>query len=106
MVGRGLLSASLVAAALALVGAAQAHAQDDGQRLVMVHNNDPAQISALDKQGYDVGYVGEPTEAAVYITSAQEGLLRAQGYTIGEVVADDADWQARQVEMAKTDEAQ
>ena len=29
-----------------------------------------AQISALEKQGYDVGYIGERTEAAVYLDAA------------------------------------
>ena len=57
----------------------------------MVYNDDPAQISALEKQGYDVGYIGERTEAAVYLDAKQENLLRAQGYTIGEVVADEQD---------------
>ena len=102
MVGRRVLGTSLVAMALMVGGASQAHAQD-GQRLIMVYNNDPAQISALEKQGYDVGYVGENTEAAVYLDAQQENILKAEGYTLGEVVADDADWQARQVEMAKTD---
>ena len=32
----------------------------------------PALIQALEGQGYDVGFVGEPTEAAVYLDSAQE----------------------------------
>src|SRR4051812_15943609 len=104
MVGRVSLAA-VAASALLFIGAASASADDGGQRLVMVYNNDPAQIRALDKQGYDVGYVGEPTEAAVYVTSEQESVLKAQGYTLGEVVADDATWQARQVEMAKTDQA-
>ncbi len=104
MVGRG--SAVALAVALALgVGATQARAQDEAQRLVMVYNS-PEQIQTLEKQGYDVGYIGDPNEAAVYLTSQQENLLRAQGFTLGQVVADDADWQARKVEMAKTDEAE
>src|SRR5689334_9507755 len=103
MVGR--MSVAALAVALALgVGAAQAKAQDGGQRLVMVYNSQE-QIQSLEKQGYDVGYVGEPTEAAVYLTAQDENVLRAQGFQIGQVVADEADWQARKVEIAKTDEA-
>src|SRR3954453_552208 len=103
MVGRGSAAALVVALALG-VGAAQAKAQDDAQRLVMVYGNQE-QVQSLEKQGYDVGYVGEPTEAAVYLTSQQENLLRAQGLQIGQVVADEDDWQARKVEIAKADEA-
>src|ERR1700759_1607620 len=99
MVGRRVLGPSLVAMALLVGGSSQAFAQDE-QRLVMVYNNDPAQISALEKQGYDVGYIGENTEAAVYLDAQQEAILKAEGYTLGQVVADDADWQARQVEKA------
>ena len=66
MVGRRIVGTSLVAAALLIGGTAQAYAQD-GQRLVMVYNT-PAQIAALEGQGYDVGYVGEKNEAAVYLT--------------------------------------
>src|SRR4051794_38980733 len=103
MVGRGSVAALAVALALG-VGAAPASAQD-GQRLMMVYNSS-AQIQTLETQGYDVGYIGDPTEAAVYLTSEQENLLRAQGFQIGEVVADDADWHARQVEKANTDAAE
>src|SRR5689334_4061388 len=97
MVGR--MSVAALAVALALgVGAAQARAQDDAQRLVMVYNSQE-QIQSLEKQGYDVGYIGDPTEAAVYLTDEQENVLRAEGFRIGEVVADEASWHARQVEM-------
>src|SRR4051794_39991671 len=104
MVGRRLVGTSLVAAALLMGGNAQAFAQD-GQRLVMVYNTEE-QISALENRGYDVGYVGEKTEAAVYLDDESEALLRAQGYKIGAVVADDADFGARQAEIAKVDEGQ
>src|SRR4051812_29070842 len=103
MVGRGSIAALVVALALG-AGAAQAKAQDDGQRLVMVYSSQE-QIQSLEKQGYDVGYVGEPTEAAVYLTSQEENVLRAEGFQIGQVVADEADWQARKVEIAKADAA-
>jgi len=95
MVGRGSMAVALAALLLG-VGAASAAAQD-GLRLQMVYNEDPAQITALEKQ-YDVGYIGERTEAAVYLDDNSEALLRAQGYTIGQVVHDEADSQARRAE--------
>ena len=100
MVGRGLYArTAMLAAALVLgAGVAQAQAQD-GQRLVMVYNDDSAQISALETQGYDVGYIGERTEAAVYLDAQQENILRAEGYTIGEVVADAQDSLNRRIEI-------
>src|SRR6185436_20046983 len=91
-------------AALLIGGTAQASAQD-GQRLVMVYNTQE-QIQSLEKQGYDVGYIGEPTEAAVYVTSEQENVLRAEGYTIGQVVADEQDWLNRRAEINATDEGE
>src|SRR6478735_6337516 len=108
MVGRRMPArAALLAAALVLgAGVAQAHAQDE-QRLVMVHNNDPAQIEALENGGvYDVGYIGDATEAAVYLDSTGEALLRAQGYTIGKVVSTQADWENRRTEIAEADAAE
>ena len=87
---------SLVAAALLLGAAAQAHAQDE-QRLTMVE-----QLGAhpdAGGQGYDVGFIGEPTEAAVYLDSAQANLLRAQGFRIGEVVFDARGLRGRQAEI-------
>jgi hypothetical protein len=93
MVGRRLIGTSLVAAVLLVGGAAQASAQD-GQRLVMVYNS-AAEIAGLENQGYDVGYIGDKTEAAVYLTAQEEGLLQAQGFRIGAVVADDEDFAAR-----------
>src|SRR4051795_5288506 len=106
MVGRRMYGrTAMLAAALVLgAGVAQADAQD-GQRLTMVYSSQE-QIQAMEKQGYDVGYVGEPTEAAVYLDDNSEALLRAQGYKIGEVVFDDEDFQARRAEIARTDEAE
>src|SRR4051794_13749822 len=104
MVGRGSVAALVVALALG-VGAAPASAQD-GLRLQKVYNNDPAQIAALEKQGYDVGYVGERTEAAVYLNDDSAALLRAQGYTVGEVVADENTELARRAEINATTEGE
>src|SRR6201991_1178969 len=103
MVGRGSMAVALAALLLG-VGAASAAAQD-GLRLQMVYNEDPAQITALEEQ-YDVGYIGERTEAAVYLDDNSEALLRAQGYTIGEVVHDEADAQARRAEINATTEGE
>src|SRR5690242_6107521 len=104
MVGRRFVGTSLVAAALLLGAAAQAQAQDE-QRLVMV-NGSSALIQTLESQGYDVGFIGEPTEAAVYLDAEQENLLRAQGFTIGEVVFDAEDFAARRAEINATTEAE
>src|SRR6201999_4373608 len=52
---------------------------------------------------HDVGYIGDHTEAAVYLSPAEEGVLRARGYTIGEVVEDHGTWEARRAEIAATD---
>src|SRR4051795_7187808 len=104
MVGRRLpVRAALLAAALVLgAGVAQAQAQDE-QRLVMVHNDNPAQSEALENDGvYDVGYIAADTEAAVYLDSTGEALLRAQGFTIGQVVSTQADYENRRAEIAQT----
>ncbi|HEX6026315.1 MAG TPA: M14 family zinc carboxypeptidase [Solirubrobacter sp.] len=74
---------------------------DDGQRLVMVEHS-PAMIEALEQKGFDVGFVGEKTEAAVYLTVAQEAKLRAEGYRIGEVLEDARTHQARLAEISAT----
>ncbi len=108
MVGRRLPArAALLAAAFVLgAGVAQAQAQGE-QRLVMVHNNDPAQIEALENGGvYDVGYIADDTEAAVYLDSTGEALLRAQGFTIGQVVSTEADYENRRAEIARTNAAE
>src|SRR4051812_1305058 len=105
MVGRGSVAVALTALLLG-VGAASAAAQDSGLRLQKVYNNDPAKISALETQGYDVGYVGERTEAAVYLDDNSAAVLRAEGYTIGEVVADEDDLLARRAEINATTDAE
>ncbi|MDA0163250.1 M14 family zinc carboxypeptidase [Solirubrobacter ginsenosidimutans] len=90
------------------LGASQAFAQlpdDAGRRLVMVTADTRDEIDQLQSK-YDVGYVGEPTEAAVYLNDAEEGVLRAEGYTIGETIADRNTWLARKAEIAATDEAE
>ena len=104
MVGRRFVGTSLITAALLFGGAALAQAQD-GSRLVMV-NGDAALIQTLETQGYDVGFVGEPTEAAVYLDAAQENLLRAQGFSIGEVIFDAEDAAARRAEINATTEGE
>jgi hypothetical protein len=92
MVGRGsfknevarLARALLLASAL-LLGApgAAAFAQDDEElRLVKVTSSSAAAIQQLESR-FDVGYIGEPTEAAVYLTESDEALLRAEGYKVG-----------------------
>ncbi len=101
MVGRGLVS--LLGAAIVLGIAAPAALSDEGQRLIMVEHS-PFMIEQLEKQGYDVGYVGEKYEAAVYMDDAQEAKLRADGYKIGETVADNTTWLARKAEIAATTE--
>ncbi|HEY6891266.1 MAG TPA: M14 family metallopeptidase [Solirubrobacter sp.] len=97
----------LLASAL-LLGApgAAAFAQDDEElRLVKVTAQNAASIQQLESR-FDVGYVGEPTEAAVYLTSSDEALLRAEGYQVGAVVEDSSTWEARKAEIAAADEAE
>ena len=64
----------------------------------------PFMIEQLEKQGYDVGFIGEKYEAAVYMDDAQEAKLRADGYKIGETVEDHTTWLARKAEIAATTE--
>ena len=64
MVGRGLVS--LLGAAIVLGIGAPAALSDDGQRLIMVEHS-PFMIEQLEKQGYDVGFIGEKYEAAVFV---------------------------------------
>src|SRR4051812_25687873 len=97
MVRRGSVAVALAALLLG-VGAAQAAAQEDsGQRMVMVYGSE-AQIAGLENAGYDVGYVGDKDEAAVYVDDQQEALLRAQGFQIGSTVEAQSDWEARKAE--------
>jgi len=95
---RRLAGAGMLGLALLLGASAQASA-DDAQRLVMVSHS-PAMIEQLEKKGYDVGFVGEHYEAAVYVDDASEALLRAEGYTIGATLEDQNTWLARKVEIA------
>jgi hypothetical protein len=99
MVGRGLVT--LLGAALVLGFSAPAALSDEGQRLIMVEHS-PAMIEALEGKGYDVGFIGEKYEAAVYLTVAQEARLRAEGYRIGDVVEDHSSFLARKAEIAAT----
>jgi hypothetical protein len=82
---------------------AVALAQDADWRLVMVTADTAEQIQQLEAR-YDVGYVGERTEAAVYVDDESEARLRAEGYTIGATIQDQDDWLARKAEIAATDE--
>src|ERR1700754_131904 len=100
---RRFASVALLGAALLLVGGAQAFADENGRRLIMVTADTPSQIQQLEGK-YDVGYVGEPTEAAVYLDSEEEALLRAQGYELGEVVEDQKTWLDRRAEIDATTE--
>ena len=70
MVGRGLVS--LLGAAIVLGIGAPAALSDDGQRLIMVEHS-PFMIEQLEKQGYDVGFIGEKYEAAVYHGHGRRG---------------------------------
>jgi hypothetical protein len=102
---RGLAAAALSALAMLMLaggGAALAQDADDGWRLVMVTANTRAEIDQL-KDDYDIGYIGEPTEAAVYLHDGDEAKLRALGYTIGETVEDRSTWLDRKAEIAATD---
>ncbi len=88
-------------ALLALPGVALAQ-DDEDWRLVKVTADTAEQIQQLDGR-YDVGYIGELNEAAVYVDDETEALLRAEGYTIGATVQTRADWPARKAEIAATD---
>ena len=67
----------------------------------MVTADTPSKIDQLQDK-YDVGYVGDPTEAAVHLDSEEEALLRAQGYELGEVVEDHKTWLDRRAEIDAT----
>jgi hypothetical protein len=88
-------------ALLALPGVALAQ-DDEDWRLVKVTADTAAQIQQLDGR-YDVGYIGELNEAAVYVDDETEAQLRAEGYTIGATVQTRDDWLARKAEIAATD---
>ena len=96
--------ALLGVALVMLVGSAEALAAGQ-KRLVMVTASTEEAIQALERS-YDVGYVGDPTEAAVYIDDREEALLRAAGYTIGETVQDRGDYLERKAETAETTQSE
>ncbi|MBE2318011.1 chitobiase/beta-hexosaminidase C-terminal domain-containing protein [Solirubrobacter sp. CPCC 204708] len=103
MVVRGLgalLSASLVLG----LGAPVALASSE-QKLVLVEHSE-AMIEALESKGYDVGYVTDHTEAAVYVDDAGEARLRAEGYRLGDVVASQQNFEQRKAEIAATKDAE
>jgi hypothetical protein len=102
MVGRGLIS--LLGAAIVL-GIGAPAALSDEQRMVMVTGS-PAAIEALEGKGYDVGFIGELTEAGVYVDDASEALLRAEGYEIGATVEDANTRLAVKAQIAATTEGE
>ena len=67
----------------------------------MVHNDDPAQIEALEKQGYDVGYIAEDTDAAVYLDNRARRCCGPRATRSAEVVSDEADYENRRAEIAR-----
>jgi hypothetical protein len=87
MVGPRSVAALSVTALLMLGASAPALAGEP--RMVMVEST-PAMIEQLEKQGYDVAFVGEPYEAGVYVDDASEAKLRALGYKIGVTVEDES----------------
>src|SRR3954467_2378454 len=111
MVGRGSVGrrargpAVVALCALALLAApGVALGQDDADlRLVKVTADTAEQIQQLDDR-YDVGYIGELNEAAVYVDDESEARLRAEGYHIGATIEDRNDWLARKAEIAATDQ--
>ena len=103
MVVRGL--GALLGAALVLgVGAPVALASSE-QELVLVQHSE-AMIEALESKGFDVGYVTDHTEAAVYVDDAGEARLRAEGYRLGDVVASQHNYEERRAEIAAADAAE
>ncbi len=103
MAGRGL--GSLLAAAIALGCCAPAALASESLRLTMVEHS-PAMIESLEDNGFDVGYVAGDTEAAVYLDDFSEAQLRADGYKIGDVVADEHNFEERKAEIAATTAAE
>jgi hypothetical protein len=93
----------LVSAAVLALGGASAALADEGQRLVMVEHS-PFMIEQLEQQGYDVGFVGEPYEAAVYLDDESEAVLRAKGYKIRQTLENQTTWLARKAQIAATTE--
>jgi len=105
MVGRGWVRgpAAVALSALALLVVPAAVLADDELRLVKVTADTAEQIQQLDGR-YDVGYIGELNEAAVYMDDEIEARLRAEGYTIGATIEDHNTWLERKAEIAATDQ--
>jgi hypothetical protein len=95
--------AAVLGVALSVGASAPALAVDEQQRLIKVTADSAAKIAMLEDE-FDVGYVGEPTEAAVYLDAEQEALLRARGYRLGQVIEDQSTWEARKREIAAANE--
>ena len=100
MVGRRFVGTSLVAAAL-LYSERVAQAQRAGRAAARHgHNDDRGADPARWRSRATTSATSvSATEAAVYLDAQQENLLRAQGYTIGEVVVDGRTAQTRRAEI-------
>ena len=106
MGGRGFRRGLGVAlAGVMALGAVPAFAADEAPRLVKVTAPTDEMIHELE-ESYDVGYLADHTEAAVYVTDVEEAQLRALGYTIGDTVEDESTWEARKAEIAATKAAE
>src|SRR5688572_22119962 len=107
MGGRGFRRGLGVAlAGVMALGAVPAFAADgEAPRLVKVTAASDALIHALEEE-FDVGYIADHAEAAVYVTDAEEAKLRTLGYTIGDTVEDEGTWEARRAEIAATKAAE
>ena len=99
MLGRGLV---LGLALLVLVPGATALADGSEPRLVEVTADSAEAIERLELK-YDVGYIGDHTEAAVYVDDETEARLRAEGYRIGNTIEDRNTWRDRRAEIDATD---
>jgi len=96
-VRRGL---AVALAGVMALGAGPAFAVDgEAPRLVKVTAQSDEHLHALEAD-FDVGYVTDHAEAAVYVTGAQEAQLRALGYEIGDTIEDESTWEARKAEIA------
>ena len=106
MGGRGFRRGLGVAlAGVMALSAVPAFAADEAPRLVKVTAPTDEMIHELE-ESYDVGYLADHTEAAVYVTDTEEAELRALGYTIGDTVEDESTWEARKAEIAATKAAE
>ncbi|MDA0183242.1 M14 family zinc carboxypeptidase [Solirubrobacter phytolaccae] len=91
----------MLGTAIMLGAGSAAYADDTERRLIKVTHPSEEAIHELEST-HDVGYVGDHTEAAVYLTPAEEGVLRARGFTIGAVIEDKGTLEARKAEIAAT----